>query len=132
MGGLADDFNAALGLATNFKALGADPGTPEAVLGCNARQLQVVVKGKEHRFGFDGRQVALNPAIPIDNLCNQLSGSCRAICTAAKAAAVATGVKGFSGSPDPARLRQMGVLADDFNAAFGRRTDFANRPIFLP
>jgi hypothetical protein len=132
MGKLADAFNAALGNRTNFRALGADSlsaGTAAAV--CNAKVLQVVVQGKEHRFGFDGRQVALNPQIPMDNICQPLAGSCKAVCSSAEQAAVATGVKGFSGADDAAQLRRMGVLADTFNSAMGHTTDFANAPIFL-
>jgi hypothetical protein len=132
MGRLADDFNAALGMVTRFSELGADSLTGDAVKACGAKQLQVVVRGREHRFGFDGRQVALNPAIPIDNICNSMGGSCRQLCTTAKSAAQASGVTGFSGPFDAARLRQMGVLADKFNATFGSTTNFASAPIFLP
>jgi hypothetical protein len=132
MGQLADTFNAALGNRTNFRALGADSlsAGPQAAQ-CNAKVLQVVVQGKEHRFGFDGRQVALNPQIPMDNICQPLAGSCKAVCTAAEQAAVATGVKGFSGADNAVQLRQMGVLADTFNAAMGHTSNFANAPIFL-
>jgi hypothetical protein len=132
MGVLADNFNAALGLKTNFKALGADSNvTDGGVVQCNAKQLQVVVQGKEHRFGFDGRQVALNPAIPIQNICQQVSASCQTTCSNAATGAAATGIKGFSGADDAVKLRQMGVLADDFNAALGSSSNFKNAPIFL-
>jgi hypothetical protein len=132
MGVLADNFNAALGLTTNFRALGADSIVNDGgVAQCNAKQLQVVVKGKEHRFGFDGRQVALNAAIPIQNICQQVSQSCQSVCAAAAAAAAATGIKGFSGDDNAEQLRQMGVLADDFNAALGSTSNFQNAPIFL-
>jgi hypothetical protein len=134
MGVLADDFNAALGIKTNFRALGADPGdlaNGGLAAQCNAKLLEVVVKGKEHRFGFDGRQVALNPAIPIQNICQRVSGTCQPRCADASAAAVASGIKGFSGDEDPVRLRQMGVLADKFNAALGNTSNFENAPIDL-
>ena len=97
---------------------------------CGAPVLQVIVKAKEHRFGVNDNQVALNPAIPIQNICqNGVIASCKAACAKAEAAAVATGVKGFSGSNVPAQLRAMGQLADAFNAALGSRTDFADHPI---
>ena len=128
---LADDFNFALGLSTNFGDLGADEGEDLGPVQCNAKLLQVLIKGKEHRFGFDGRQVALNPAIPIQNICQRVSAGCQATCATATAAAVATGIKGFSGNPDPAKLRLMGVLADSFNAALGNSSNFTNAPIDL-
>lgn len=138
MGVLADTFNAALGLQTNFKALGtAAPagnngaGAGGAPVQCNAKVLQVLVKGREHRFGFDGRQVALNPAIPMQNICQQVSSGCRTTCDAAKAEAEATGIKGFSGDDDAAKLRQMGQLSDKFNARLGNISNFAANPINL-
>ena len=134
MGVLADTFNKALGITTNFSALGTtDPGTGSGggAVACNAKQLQVVVKAKEHRFGFDGRQVALNPKIPMDNICQPLTGTCKTTCTAAEAVGLSTGVKGFSGADDAAALRQMGVLADTFNAALGTKSNFTNAPIIL-
>jgi hypothetical protein len=137
MGVLADTFNKALGLTTKFSDLGTDTGGGggggggTAPIQCNAKLLQVVVQGKEHRFGFDGRQVALNPAIPIQNICQQVSASCKATCTTATTAAVATGIKGFSGADNAAALRQMGVLADAFNAALGNTSDFTDSPIKL-
>jgi len=136
MGQLADDFNAALGLQTNFKNLGAaappagNGGAPQAA--CNAKLLQVVVKGREHRFGFDGRQVALNPGIPMSNICQSLRGECRSRCDGASAAASASGIKGFTGNDDATKLRQMGTLADGFNAALGNRSNFTDLPILLP
>jgi hypothetical protein len=96
---------------------------------CNGKALQVIVKGKEHRFGFDNRQVALNPAIPMQNICQGVAAGCRATCDAAKAAAEATGVRGFSGDPNPTRLRLMGRLADTFNRALGITTNFEASPI---
>lgn len=133
MGELADTFNAALGNKSNFAALGGDAagaatGNAGAAGGgaqaCNAQQLEVIVKGRENRFGLDGQQVALNPAIPIDRICQKVSAGCKATCDAAKAAAVASGVKGFQDS-DPAKLKAMGELADTFNAALGNKSNFA-------
>jgi hypothetical protein len=139
MGELADNFNAALGLETNFKALGGDAAGDDegaeagggAAVQCNAKVLQVLVKGQEHRFGFDGRQVALNAAIPMQNICERVSSGCRATCDAAKAAAQATGIRGFTGPTDAAKLGQMGQLADTFNAALGNQTDFKSNAINL-
>lgn len=133
MGVLADTFNKALGITTNFSALGTDTGTGTGTgaAACNAKQLQVVVKAKEHRFGFDGRQVALNPQIPMDNICQPLTGTCKTTCTAAEATAISTGIKGFSGADNATALRQMGVLADAFNAAMGTTSNFTNAPIIL-
>jgi hypothetical protein len=132
MGIVADTFNAALGLRTNFRALGGDSlaAGPAAAV-CNAKVLEVVVQGKEHRFGFDGRQVALNPQIPMDNICQPLAGSCKAVCSSAEAAAVATGIRGFSGADNAEQLRQMGALADAFNAALGHVSNFTDMPILL-
>jgi hypothetical protein len=108
---------------------GATSTAPPAT-SCNATILQVIVKEKEHRFGVNDQQVALNPEIPIQNICqNDVSKSCSAICFDAEAAAVATGIKGFSGNNVPAQLRAMGQLADTFNAALGNVTDFAAHPI---
>jgi hypothetical protein len=132
MGRLADTFNAALGIATRFRDLGADRVDASNVAQCNAKVLQVVVRGREHRFGFDGRQVALNPAIPIDNICQPMAGSCKAVCLDAKNVAVASGVRGFSGNDDAVQLQKMGVLADTFNASLGHSTGFARSPIVLP
>jgi hypothetical protein len=136
MGELADNFNAALGLSTNFKALGnaaagAGAGAGGGAVQCNAKVLQVVVRGREHRFGFDGREVALNPAIPMENICQQVSSGCRTTCTTAKAEAEATGIRGFSGADDAVKLRQMGQLADRFNSALGNTSNFRNNPIIL-
>jgi hypothetical protein len=131
MGVLADEFNAALGNVTHFSALGLDSGGGGAEPACNAKLLEVLVKGKEHRFGFDGRQVALNPAIPIDNICQKVASSCQTRCATAKAAAVATGIKGFSGNDDAVKLRQMGTLADSFNKALGNASNFEAGPIDL-
>jgi hypothetical protein len=137
MGVVADEFNAALGNLTNFSALGdaagggAGGGAGGAEPACNAKLLEVLIKGKEHRFGFDGRQVALNPAIPIDNICQRVAATCQARCATAKAAAIATGIKGFSGNPDPVKLRQMGTLADSFNKALGNPSNFESGPINL-
>ena len=132
MGELADTFNAALGIVTNFRAVGGgNPGGGGAVQ-CNAKVLQVVVKGREHRFGFDGRQVALNPGIPMQNICQQVSSGCASTCATAKATAEASGIKGFTGDLDAAKLRQMGRLADTFNASLGNRSTFENGAIFLP
>jgi hypothetical protein len=131
MGVLADDFNAALGLTTHFADLGSATPPDPAQQACNAKLLQVLVKGKEHRFGFDGRQVALNPAIPIQNICQQVAQTCKSRCAAAQSLAVATGIKGFSGNEDPALLRKMGALADSFNLALGNPTNFQSGPIDL-
>jgi hypothetical protein len=139
MGELADAFNAALGLVTDFADVGEDPddggdgdGDGDGALQCNATVLQVLVKGREHRFGFDGRQVALNASIPMANICQRLSGTCAQACATAKTAAEATGIKGFTGDLDGFRLSQMGALADDFNAALGNATRFETTAIFLP
>jgi hypothetical protein len=158
MGRLADAFNAALGNKSDFadhpvdQDTGVDPShdpnastsdppppvanadagaaAPSPPAACNATTLQVIVRGKEHRFGFDGQQVALNPSIPIANICqNRVNAACKATCTGAANAAAASGVKGFSGDDDPVKLRAMGQLADTFNAALGDRTDFADDPI---
>jgi hypothetical protein len=152
MGQLADTFNAALGNTSDFadhpidQDPGANPNTdPNAstttssgtagqggggAVSCNATVLEVIVQGPEHRFGFDGQQVALNPLIPIQNICqNRVSSSCTATCAQAEKDAAAEGVKGFSGADDPAQLRRMGDLADAFNRALGNATDFADHPI---
>ncbi|KAJ3118543.1 hypothetical protein HK098_005911 [Nowakowskiella sp. JEL0407] len=86
---------------------------------CSAQKLEVVVVGKEQRFGLNGQQVALNPIIPIERICNSFANNgnsaCKAKCDAAKAGAAATGVKGNSqGQGD---LAAMQKLANDFNAA---------------
>ncbi|KAJ3310222.1 hypothetical protein HDV04_005161 [Boothiomyces sp. JEL0838] len=86
--------------------------------GCNAEPLQVISQGRENRFGLGGQQVALNPAIPIQRICQKVNPACSQICTDATNAAVATGVKGFQDS-DPAKLAQMVKVANDFNAALG-------------
>ena len=153
MGKLADAFNAALGNRSDFAdhPIDQDPGANAATdpnasttasagtgsgagssgaVACNATILQVIVNQKEHRFGFDDRQVALNPAIPIQNICqNRVSAACKETCNAAASAAAATGVKGFSGNNVPAQLHAMGQLADAFNEALGTKTDFADHPI---
>ncbi|HEY2515223.1 MAG TPA: hypothetical protein VGI39_30360 [Polyangiaceae bacterium] len=152
MGQLADAFNAALGNRSDFAEhpIDQDPGAtsndPNAsttasagaatdagssgAVACNATVLQVIVNAKEHRFGFDNQQVALNPAIPIQNICqNRVSAGCKGACNAAASAAAATGVKGFSGTNVPAHLRAMGELADTFNAALGNKSDFTDHPI---
>jgi hypothetical protein len=133
MGALADQFNAAMGLITEFRALGAVSfNQPGVVAECGAKTLQVIVKGKEHRFGFDNNQVALNPAIPINDICssnNGLGPGCVMVCQAAGANALKTGGFGFSGNDDPVKLRQMGVLADLFNSAMGHPSNFTNAPI---
>lgn len=128
MGELADTFNAAQGLETNFKALGAAPEADDAgqVSTCKAKLLQVIVQGAEHRFGFDNRQVALNPAIPMANICQAVDPSCRGICEDARIDAIATGIKGFTGPDDARKLREMGELADDFNAALGNESNFGS------
>jgi hypothetical protein len=126
MGILADNFNATFDIDTNFGELGADDPDDGGAVVCNAKPLEVIVQGKEHRFGFDGRQVALNPSIPMQNICQGVNASCAGTCAAAKATAEATGIKGFSGDFDLAKLRLMGQLADAFNAALGITTDFAD------
>jgi hypothetical protein len=126
MGILADNFNATFDIDTNFGELGADSPDEGGPLVCNAKPLEVIVQGREHRFGFDGRQVALNAAIPMQNICQQVASGCTATCNAAKAAAEATGVRGFTGDFDLAKVRQMGQLADTFNAAVGNTTNFRN------
>jgi hypothetical protein len=130
MGELADAFNAALGIVTDFADVGEEPGGGGGAVQCNATVLQVIVKGREHRFGFDNRQVALNASIPMANVCQRLSGACAQTCSAAKAAAEATGIKGFSGNFDADKLSQMGTLADGFNAALGNQTTFERQAIF--
>jgi hypothetical protein len=130
MGVLADDFNRAMGLRTRFRDLGADADAPASEI-CTAKVLQVIVQGKEHRFGFDGRQVALNPLIPIDNICQRVNQTCQPLCAAARQAAAASGIRGFSGADDAAKLRAMGVLADQFNTTMGNSSDFTDRPILL-
>jgi hypothetical protein len=134
MGILADTFNATFGIDTSFGDLGADApgGGGGGAVQCNAKALQVIVQGREHRFGFDNRQVALNPAIPMQNICQRVSAGCTTTCNAAKAAAEATGIKGFTGDLDVAKLRLMGRLADGFNAALGNRSAFEQNAIFLP
>jgi hypothetical protein len=127
---LADDLNGILGNETSFG--GADTGAgdgdddADVPVQCNAKELQVIVQGKEQRFGFDNRQVALNPAIPMQNICNALQGSCRTVCDAAREDAIATGVKGTSGDIDLANLQRMGKLADDFNRRNGKASNFEN------
>jgi hypothetical protein len=128
MGVVADKFNKSFGIVSHFSDLGSEVLDPAD---CGAKQLQVVVRAKEHRFGFDGAQVALNPQIPMDNICQKLSGSCKAACSAAEATAVATGVKGFSGADNAAALKLMGQLADKFNADMGSTSNFTNNPIVL-
>ena len=90
---------------------------------------EVIVQGREHRFGFNNQQVALNPAIPIQDICQKVTASCSTSCASAGAAAAATGVRGFSGADNATQLRQMGELADHFNAALGNSTDFTDHPI---
>jgi hypothetical protein len=126
MGILADNFNAKFDIDTNFGELGADSPEDGGPLVCNAKPLEVIVQGREHRFGFDGRQVALNPAIPMQNICQGVAASCTATCNAAKAEAEATGIKGFSGDFNLDQLRRMGQLADTFNAKLGNTTNFRN------
>lgn len=60
-----------------------------------------------------------------------MASGCSATCASAQQAAVATGIKGFSGNDDAAKLRQMGQLADTFNKALGNQSDFADKPILL-
>ncbi|KAI8916266.1 hypothetical protein EDD86DRAFT_244198 [Gorgonomyces haynaldii] len=151
-GAAADAWNAVWGVTTNFASGAAAPAQQggqnnnqgnqgqqnngnqgnqnqgQQANNCNADALQVIVQGKEHRFGFQGRQVALNPAIPIQNICQKVSANCAQACKQAGDAAVATGVKGFSGDDNAAQLKAMGELADKFNAALGIKTDFANAP----
>lgn len=92
---------------------------------CNAKPLEVIITGRENRFGLDGQQVALNPAIPMDRICNAVSKDCTQTCKAAAAAAVATGVKDFQDTDtDPVKLFKMGELADNFNASLGIETNF--------
>lgn len=156
MGELADAFNRALGNTSDFAdhPIDQDPGVtnpntdPNAItsaappsdsgttdaspaaVACDAPVLQVIVKGQEHRFGVGDEQVALNPEIPIQNICqNGVAAGCKNVCFTAEAAAVASGVKGFSGSNVPAQLRAMGELADTFNRALGNASDFADQPI---
>jgi len=136
MGLLADAFNRELGIVTTFGNLGADAGGGGGsggggAVACNAKVLQVVVKGKEHRFGFDNRQVALNPAIPIQNICQQVSSGCASTCATAAGVVAASGVRGFSGNENDALLEDMGEVADAFNAALGNRSNFKDAPIDL-
>jgi hypothetical protein len=126
MGILADNFNAKFDIDTNFGALGADGPEDGGPLLPNAKPLEVIVQGREHRFGFDGRQVALNPAIPMQNICQGVAASCTAACNAAKAEAEATGIKGFTGDFNLDLVRRMGELADAFNAKLGNTTNFRN------
>lgn len=106
---------------------GAGVGAGASAQNCNAKTLEVIVQGQEHRFGFDGRQVALGIQIPIQNICQQVDASCADTC--AQAAQAAEGVRGFSGPPNPAQLKAMGEAADAFNAALGNPTNFATDPI---
>lgn len=137
MGKLADAFNLELGIVTTFGNLGADTptggggGSGGGAVACNAKVLQVVVKGKEHRFGFDNRQVALNPAIPIQNICQLVSSGCATTCATAAGVVAASGIRGFSGNENDALLEDMGEVADAFNAALGNRSNFKAAPIDL-
>jgi hypothetical protein len=135
MNALVDDLNAILGNGAGAADQGGDDDEQDddgQAAQCNAKELQVIVQGKEQRFGFDGRQVALNPAIPMQNICNDFGQDqlCRAACDAARTRAIATGVKGISGNLDVANLRRMGELADEFNRVNGNTSNFAANAIF--
>jgi hypothetical protein len=138
MGEVADAFNAALGNDTNFSDVAGQAGAngeSGAAVSCNAPVLQVIVSGRtesaEQRFGVDGNQVALNPNIPMENICqNRVASECRDRCRAAQAAVVASTVRGQSGALNRDNLRKMGEQADNFNRALGNATNFAASPIF--
>ncbi|KAI8843144.1 hypothetical protein BC829DRAFT_420117 [Chytridium lagenaria] len=103
---------------------------PAAAAGqcADVRKMDFVVNGREHRFGIDGTQVALNPAIVVQQICDRANGQCKDICIAAGATLVATGVKGFSGDvADPARDLLNAQAADTFNKALGNPTNVAGK-----
>ena len=107
----------------------------QVAVDCEAPVLQVIVTGDtdraEQRFGTDDVQVALNPNIPIENICqNRVADACKDRCRAAQAEVVASGVRGQSGALNEDNLRKMGEQADNFNRALGNDTDFADNPIF--
>ncbi|KAI8843142.1 hypothetical protein BC829DRAFT_297170 [Chytridium lagenaria] len=103
---------------------------PAAAAGqcADVRKMDFVVQGREHRFGIDNTQVALNPAIVVQQICDRANGQCKDICNAAGAALVATGVKGFtSDAADPARDLLNAQAADTFNKALGNPTNVAGK-----
>ncbi|KAJ3098244.1 hypothetical protein HDU97_004166 [Phlyctochytrium planicorne] len=107
---------------------GGNAGASGNLAGCNFQTLEVISTGRENRFGLGGQQVALNPAIPTQRICDRASqGTCKDACTAAKAAVDASGVKGIS-SDNAAevaqRLSEMAKVADQFNAALGNKSNF--------
>ncbi|KAJ3207781.1 hypothetical protein HDU67_007248 [Dinochytrium kinnereticum] len=136
----ADTFNAANGKRTNIAAAflaaaggnGGGAAQPAAAGGvnaagnCNTETMDYIVQGTQHRFGKDGRQVALNPAIVVQQICNRATqGQCKTTCEQAGAALIASGVTGFSGGADPQRDNLNARAADTFNAANGKRTNIA-------
>ena len=72
---------------------GNDLGAGGLAAVCKAKPLEVIVKGRENRFGLDGQQVALNPGIPMERICKQVGSGCTQICNTARAEAEATGIK---------------------------------------
>lgn len=98
-----------------------------AAANCNYTPLEVAVQGSERRFGQKGQLVALNPVIVAEQICNQdraqNSADCQAKCDQVKTALGATGIKGGSNQD----LAVMGKVADDFNAALGKKTDFEGK-----
>ncbi|KAJ3111792.1 hypothetical protein HDU96_005340 [Phlyctochytrium bullatum] len=90
--------------------------------GCAAqgvRPMNYIIQGQEHRFGVDGRQVALNPAIVVQQICDRAQGDCKNRCEAAGARLVAKGVRGFSGGQDAAKDAANAAAAAAFNAELG-------------
>ncbi|KAJ3178842.1 hypothetical protein HDU85_005035 [Gaertneriomyces sp. JEL0708] len=100
----------------------AAPAPPVNAAQCNYQEMEVSEQGSERRFGKGGQQVALNPAIVAQQICDQGRGDnnadCQAKCTEATAAIVASGVRGGGD------LKVMGKAADDFNRALGKNTNF--------
>ncbi|KAJ3210760.1 hypothetical protein HDU67_005038 [Dinochytrium kinnereticum] len=94
----------------------------------NVRQFGYIVQGNEHRFGFlPNSQVALNPAIVVDQICNPVpTGECKTLCQAAGAELIAKGVRGFSSAvPNVAKDIENAEAADAFNARLGNPSSIA-------
>ncbi|KAJ3115681.1 hypothetical protein HDU96_000229 [Phlyctochytrium bullatum] len=83
------------------------------------RRMTFTVQGSESRFGIEGQQVALNPAIVVQQICDRAQGQCQQLCRDEGAKLVASGVRGFSGAPDAARAATNEAAANAFNAALG-------------
>ncbi|KAJ3111791.1 hypothetical protein HDU96_005339 [Phlyctochytrium bullatum] len=131
----ADIFNAALGNPTNvagkFQAAAAGAGNNNGAGNggnggnggsCKAqgvRTMEYIIRGQEHRFGVDGNQVALNPAIVVQQICDRAQGECQTRCRAAGDRLIAKGVRGFSGGQDAAKDAANKAAADAFNAELG-------------